>query len=309
MKNINISRKKYFQIQKLILPNDVMSTEADLLTFEYCGKIKVFKSFKNHTSNGAKFANKLYTVQMLDTYKEILPNSFVIPDSLCSVSGNIEGFTLPYIEGVNMEHYLNDKKISPKEKLYFIKRIGLILEQMDHIRQNTNLKSLFINDLHASNFIIQKDKGEVKIVDLDSCKICDNKSFPARYLGSLGLFNAAPYNKYILEQKDSEKKYDHNNYEDYYGYVCANANSDLYCYTILFLNFLYGSNINLFSINEFYDYMYYLGKIGIDKNLVNALYKIVSSGNNENIYAYLDLLTEEQVYRADKKVYKTVKKI
>ena len=56
---------------------------------------------------------------------------------------------------------------------------------MEHIRKNTNLDSIYLNDLHASNFIVDMKMKDIKVVDLDSSKICDSKSFPARYLTPL----------------------------------------------------------------------------------------------------------------------------
>ena len=82
----------------------------------------------------------------------------------------------------------------------------------------------------------------------------------------------------------------------------------MYCYVILFLNYLYGENIGSFSLEEFYSYLYYLEKIGIDEDLIKAIIKIVTNAPNENIRPYLDSVTNEQVIRANKKVYKLTKK-
>lgn len=324
MKSIDISKRKYENLKQLELPKEVISTEASFYKMNHLNKTKVFKNL--HRVNGAIFANKLFTLTMLDEYKEILPNSFVIPESFCSVDKEIRGFILPFIKGITLEAYLKDKKIDIQDQLFYIKKIGDILEQMDHIRNNTSLDSIFLNDLHASNFMIDPKKKELKVVDLDSCRICDSKPFPARYLTPLSLLNRTPndkkYDIYKKELQDMEEKsvlemMTYNDYELYYckyrnyrdelGYVNSNKESDLYCYVILFLNYLYGSNVGSFSLDEFYQYIYYLGAIGFDQNLLNAIGLIVTGAPNENIGKYLDSVTNEQVARANEKVYKIVK--
>ena len=190
MNSINISKRKFENLKKLDLPEEVISTEATFYKMNYLGKIKVFKSL--HKTKGSIFANKLYTLTMLDEYREILPDSFVIPDSLCSVEKKVKGFLLPYVKGITLEAYINNKKIDIKEQLFYIKQIGVILEQLEHIRNNSNLDSIYLNDLHASNFIVDSKKRKLNVVDLDSCRICDSKPFPARYLTPLSLLNKAP---------------------------------------------------------------------------------------------------------------------
>ncbi|MBR1417195.1 MAG: hypothetical protein IJ572_05190 [Bacilli bacterium] len=326
MKSINISKRKFENLKQLELPKEVVSTEASFYRFNYLGKIKVFKSL--HKTSGPIFANKLFTLEMLNEYQEILPNSFVIPESLVSVDKELRGFSLPFIKGYNFEVFLKNPKISNKVKIHFMKKIGDILEQLSHIRNNSALDCIYINDLHASNFIADVKNDELKVVDIDSSRICDSKPFPARYLTPLSLLNKAPGNsKYEIYQKVSEEQLNssildmmtYDNYEDYYcmynhyrnqlGYINSNQDSDLYCYIILFLNFLYGSNVGSFSLEEFYNYMYYLEKLNIDRNLLNAIYLIVTSAPNENIEEYLDTLSDEQIKKSHKDNYIKYKKL
>ena len=324
MKNINISKKKFEGLKKIVLPDEVMSTEANFYRMNYLGKIKVFKNLRK--TNGPIFANKLFTLEMLNEYKEILPRSFVLPESLVSVDKEIKGFELPFIKGVNLEVFLKNKDISPKEKLVYLKKIGETLEQLEHIRNNSELKCIYLNDLHASNFIVDQKNKDIKVVDLDSCRICDSKALPARYLTPLSLLTRAPgQNKYDIYKKEllsenqlpilemmSYSEYEsyycqYSNYRDQLGFVNSNQESDLYCYVILFLNYLYGENVGILSLEEFYDYICYLEKLGFNKELVESIIKIVTSAPNDNIGPYLDTITDEQVVRANRKVYKIAK--
>ena len=77
---------------------------------------------------------------------------------------------------------------------------------------------------------------------------------------------------------------------------------------MVILNYLYGSNLNTVAIEEFYEYMNYLEYIGIDQNLVSIFERIVTNKNNKNPEYLLSSITDEQVYRANEKVYKKVKK-
>jgi len=324
MNNINISKKKYDSLKKIELPKDIVSTEAAFYKLNYLGKVKVFKNL--YRTSGPIFANKLFIIEMLNAYREILPHNFILPESLVSVDKEIKGFILPFANGVNLEIYLADRNVIIKDKLMAIQKIGNVLEHLNHIRKNSSLDSIYLNDLHASNFIVDPKTNDIKVVDLDSCKICDSKPLPARYLNPHCLLNRTPgQNKYDIYRKNlisnsqyqvssisksvehDKGYYKYANYRDELGYINSNEESDLYCYTILFLNYLYGENINRFSLEQFYDYICYLEKIGFNQKLLEAMIKIVTNVPNENIGSYLNMVTEEQVVRANKKVYQIAK--
>jgi len=120
MQVINYSQKEFNNMVKLNIPYNVFNTEGVIYTLKYKNKEKIFKTLYN--LNGNIFANKLYTVEMLDNYKDILPNSFVIPDYLVTIARSIKGFTLPKISGINLTTILNDcKTYSVKEQIKYLK--------------------------------------------------------------------------------------------------------------------------------------------------------------------------------------------
>lgn len=82
MKIINISKKKFQELKKIDLSREIFNTEGTIYDFEYRGEKKILKTL--YTLNGYTFANKLYTIEMLDSNKEYLPSSFYIPDYLCA---------------------------------------------------------------------------------------------------------------------------------------------------------------------------------------------------------------------------------
>lgn len=110
-----------------------------------------------------------------------MPSNFVLPESLVSINKKIEAFTMKYIKGINLSVILNNPDITYEEKIHYLKSIGRILEQMQNIRKYTNLNNFYLGDIHEDNFLVERDKQEIYIVDLDSCKIAGNKSFPGRF--------------------------------------------------------------------------------------------------------------------------------
>ena len=99
--------------------------------------------------------------------------------------------------------------------------------------------------------------------------------------------------KYIIED-----------YNPYFVKYKVDYNTDMYCYIMVILNFLYGDNVNNMNINDFYCYLDYLYKIGIDSSLLECFNSIYSDCDNINPMNYIDSLTSNQIYRAKKIVYK-----
>lgn len=292
MKVISISKKKFDQLNQIILSKNVTNTEAKILDFNYRNQDKILKAL--YHLEGSVFANKLYTIEMLDSNKQYLPTSFLIPDYLCTVNSEVIGFTVPKFNGPNLSDILVDRKTDFKEQIYYLKKIGEILNQLQSIRTYTPLKKIYINDLHESNFLVDLNKRELKVIDLDSCKIANNKIFPSKYLGRKSILNFS-------------NKYKKNDEETSNGFIIPDSNSDLFCYNAVVLNYLCKDEISNYDIVEFYEYLNYLEYIGINKKLINIFSKIVDNCKNENPIDYLDTLTDEQICRANKTVYNKVK--
>lgn len=289
MNTINISKKKLDKLNTMDLPNCVFNTEGIIYEWNYRGKNEILKLLFNDT--GVTFASKLYTVEMLNFYKEVLPRNFIIPDNLVSIGGKISGFTTPKFNGVNLAAVLNDKSFSAKEKIYYLTKIGETLNQLKSIRKYGKLKQIYLNDLHEANVLVDPIKKDLGFIDLDSCKILNNCSFASKYLGPNHFVCNKPY------------KYIDNIPENGPGYMIANENSDLYCYNVIILNYLFGGNITRLNLDEFYEYLNYLEKLKFDKKLLDSFNKLTMVCDNVNPVGYLETITEEQVGRAKKIVY------
>ena len=289
MQIINMSKTKLNSLEPLILPKNVTSTECELFKYPYYGKEKLLK--KLHRTDGIIFANKLYTIEALNANKDSMPSNFVLPESLVSINKKIEAFTMKYIKGINLSVILNNPDITYEEKIHYLKSIGRILEQMQNIRKYTNLNNFYLGDIHEDNFLVERDKQEIYIVDLDSCKIAGNKSFPGRYItnSSLIKYNNTKYQ--TLSQTDDLADYK------------IDENTDIYCYIIMILNYLYDGRVDRLSLDKFYDFINYLEDIKVNIELIECFNKIVVGGNNINPCNYLDTLTPKQVASA-RRLYK-----
>lgn len=284
-----MSKTKLNSLEPLILPKNVTSTECELFKYPYYGKEKLLK--KLHRTDGIIFANKLYTIEALNANKDSMPSNFILPESLVSINKKIEAFTMKYIKGINLSVILNNPDITYEEKIHYLKSIGRILEQMQNIRKYTNLNNFYLGDIHEDNFLVERDKQEIYIVDLDSCKIAGNKSFPGRYLtnSSLIKYNSTKYQ--TLSQTDDLADYK------------IDENTDIYCYIIMILNYLYDGRVDRLSLDKFYDFINYLEDIKVNIELIECFNKIVVGGNNINPCNYLDTLTPKQVAGA-RRLYK-----
>lgn len=289
MQIINMSKTKLNSLEPLVLPKNVTSTECELFKYPYYGKEKLLK--KLHRTDGIIFANKLYTIEALNANKDSMPSNFILPESLVSINKKIEAFTMKYIKGINLSVILNNPDITYEEKIHYLKSIGRILEQMQNIRKYTNLNNFYLGDIHEDNFLVERDKQEVYIVDLDSCKIAGNKSFPGRYLTNSSLIKHNNTKYQTLSQTDDLADYK------------IDENTDIYCYIIMILNYLYDGRVDRLSLDKFYDFINYLEDIKVNIELIECFNKIVVGGNNINPCNYLDTLTPKQVAGA-RRLYK-----
>ena len=283
MKIIMLSKKQFEKLELLELPREILNTEGEVYKLFYRGKSKIVK--KLYFQNGSIFANKLYTLEMLNTYSNLLPNSFVIPDYLVTINREIVGFTTPMVEGINLATILKNKNIDLKKQIFYLKKVGEILQEMKAIRTYTELIDFYLNDLHEANFLVRPDTKNLAVIDLDSSKIGSNYSNPARYLTSSSLLRYA---------KD---KYQINEFNAQFGYVVANEDSDLYCYNIMILNFLSGQNVSSYSIDEFYSFLNILEDVGVSHELIDVFNRLLVNCSNENPYLLLDDIQYSMLYK------------
>ena len=194
---------------------------------------------------------------------------------------------MPFIRGINLNLILKDFSISNEFKINLLKQISEILKKMDNLRKNSELKDFFINDLHEGNFIYNTDTRKLNVVDTDSFKINNNKPFAAKYLTPASSIVNIP------------KKYIQNIELRYPGFIVSNKNSDLYCFNIIILNYLFQNNVSKLSMENFYTYLNYLRTIGLPYRLVDKFAKLYEYLDNENIFEELDYITDSVLEKSN----------
>lgn len=277
MNVMNISERKFNNLERFVLPNGVFNNESELFYIDEKNKWEKRRFLLKKLNNdfGIILSNKLFTVNELITNKDIIGISeLVIPDKLVSVHGKIVGFTIPLVNGNNFGEVLSNDSISVSDKIKYFKEIGYILENMKYVRQYTLLNDFYLNDIHENNFVLNNDTGKINVVDMDSCKINNNMTMVSLRLSSFS--NIFSVNKYEKENSMCG------------GCYKPSYNTEMYSYIIMFLRFISNYRINEMDVSSYYAYMEYLHKLGISYELIDILTSIYSEKDNVNPYLLLD---------------------
>ena len=273
MNTYDLTKDEFINLEKMNLTQETPHTEGDIIILP---NDTVFKRL--YVTGGQYFSNKLYTINSLISNKDkINIPELVFPESLISIEGRIEGFTMSYIKGSNLKEVLNNPNIDIEKKIDLLKQIGNILFKMHEYRRSN--PNFFINDLHESNLIVD-EQGIVHVVDLDSCSIDGNYPFGTKYVSLLTPLVNYP-NKYNREMLISCG-----------GEFIPDENTDLYCYAIMLLNFLYNGRVQRFEEEEYFNYLNYLLNIGANNNLIEDLAKVYSNEANVNFKDNVDSIID-----------------
>ncbi len=293
MQIIELDKRTIRKMKKIELEAGNINTEGNLYLFEEKNKWKKEKKVYKELFHdiGHIFSNKLFTInELIDNRDLIDMDELVIPEKLAVIDNKVEGFVMPYISNTSFYSILNSTDISNHDKIKLFQEISNIIKKMDIVRNNV-LPDFYLNDLHEGNFIYNHETKKINVVDMDSCKINGNKPFVSKYLTPLSPIVDMP-NKYNVYDEESTL-----------GYIVPNRNSDLYCFTIMVLNYLYKDRITRLSKEDYFLYLEYLSSIGLPMDFVSSLAQIYGYKDNENIGDYLYLLNDQIVNKARKEVY------
>ena len=296
METMNLSKKRFSSLERYKLPNEVFNTEAELYILpvktKWESSNKILKRL--YVTNGPMFGNKLQTINsLIDLKEKIDMKEIVFPEKIAVINQQIVGYTMEMVNSVNLGVVLNSLKITKERKLKYLYQVGEILEEMRKVRTYTNVSDFYLNDLHENNFVVDLLTDKVKVVDIDSCKINNNYTFPSKYLTEKSLIS-------------SIRKYHHEKNQICGGTFAPSYDTEIYCYVMIILNTLYGGGIHRIPIQDFYNYLDYLEFIGLDKELVKTIEKVLTNGQNENPYQLLNSVPKV-MGRAHQNVYKKVR--
>lgn len=222
--------------------------------------------------------NLRFLYEHIEIIKKELPE-LVVPIDFYRKEKVITAYTEPFIDGVTLNDYLCDEKNTLDDKIYCLSLIGEFLERLDNFRRKHSI-NIFLNDLHEDNVMIDKQK-KLYFVDIDSIRFEKNFTNPAKALVYNLKPGASPINYF-------SSKYEFSSFYDGWGFILANKNSDIYCYYIIILNFLYKDVVvDSFTYIEYSQYIKFLEGSGLNKNLINCFKSVNEKTDNLNPYKYL----------------------
>ena len=197
MEIINMTSEDIGNLKKLSL--NFFNAKGDLLLFRYNNVLRLLKTLDDFTEDD--FQKHFNAVSLLVKYRDYLPSEFVIPDFLVRVDNIIKFFAINYVYGNNLSVVLKDDNVSLERKKNYLKRIGIILRQMENIRKNTELKNFYLADIHEDNFIVDK-AGVLRTIDLDGGKFSEDSNPVVKYLSPVSLFAKCNTPKYKIDMSN-----------------------------------------------------------------------------------------------------------
>lgn len=271
MKNFNLSKRQFTELQALQLERGITNTQGQLyhLPNDMNEAKMLFKRIV--IADDGYFCNKIETIlALMEQARENAFPQLVYPTGFVTIDSNIEGFAMPFIEGRNLKLILRDPTVPFEQKKNYLIQIGMLLEQMRNYRLTGKYKDFYLNDIHEGNFIVENGTNQVKYVDLDSAVIAGLTPDRAMYLKPLAKF------------KNLEEKYPIMT-ESYYGhYIKPSDDTEIYSYMNMILSFIAQDNVFLLPQEQFLDYIYYLEDIGYPEELMQAFERLYSNDPNIN---------------------------
>lgn len=276
MNSITIDKNLASSLWNYYIDHGIITAEGNIY-LNPLDKKQVLKIF--HRQNGLYFSNKLYTINSLLDIKETIDiDEIIFPDQLLILDDKVVGYSMPFINGPTLDKVLNQPEIDITTKINYLKQIGTILRKLEEIQKENPSLNLHLNDLHDKNLIINPEQKTLQVIDIDSCRIYENHPFVSKYLSNISALNEFP------------KKYNNKIKLSCGGRFIPDANTDIYCYIIIILNFLYQGNIQNLTIDEYFNYLTYLKDINATQELIDNLALIYSDKDNQNIDYLLDTI-------------------
>ena len=159
-----------------------------------CRVAKIYDGFRYETEDGGEIvlapgtekniANMIEISRLLsaDKYPQL-----ALPTAIIALGGQIIGYEMPYISGMDLGAALTDSRYSHRQKINWFNQLAeIILSLPDDV---------FVGDLHSQNVII-RDDGIVVLIDVDgfsletghllTCPAVFMEDLPQKYFDSSG---------------------------------------------------------------------------------------------------------------------------
>lgn len=272
-----ITDKEIESLRALNLGPDIVNCESSLFLIQIDNKTQLLKKF-NINILYSELDNKLLTIGSLMDTASAFDERFILPQKIATIDDDVIGYLMNYIDNYNLGDLLKDPSIATSRKKGWLKEVGNILQFTEKLRNKyPELSKFYIGDLHVNNFMYNKKTKCLNVGDLDSCRIGKNIPSASLYMST---------NSKVFFASD---KYPINRF----GINIPNRNSDIYCYIIMILNFLYGGHVQKMNLKEYYDYLQYMKENGMSNELLDIFAKIYQPGDNINPVELIDNIPDD----------------
>lgn len=267
MKVINITKRQLRKMLPLNLSRSIINKEGKLYIHDYKQKYGHFQDLLKIYNNQSEsyIADKVAVItKLIATFESLDMPELVTPTSLVSLDGEISGFAMPFIEdNTNLALLLNNPKVTLSQKIKLLKEILNILIKVQDSHELDG--KFFLGDIHEANFIWDITEQTVRAVDMDSSYFSGGFISVSKVTTFNYLLEGFP-NKYILDDES--------------GKFIPNKDITSVSFIYMLLNVLSGCNdSHHWSYNEFYNYLSFLEKKGLSKELLDIIANLYTAGN------------------------------
>ncbi len=267
MKVINITKRQLRKMLPLNLSRSIINKEGKLYIHDYKQKYGHFQDLLKIYNNQSEsyIADKVAVItKLIATFESLDMPELVTPTSLVSLDGEISGFAMPFIEdNTNLALLLNNPKVTLSQKIKLLKEILNILIKVQDSHELDG--KFFLGDIHEANFIWDITEQTVRAVDMDSSYFSGGFISVSKVTTLNYLLEGFP-NKYILDDES--------------GKFIPNKDITSVSFIYMLLNVLSGCNdSHHWSYNEFYNYLSFLEKKGLSKELLDIIANLYTAGN------------------------------
>lgn len=267
MKVINITKRQLRKMLPLNLSRSIINKEGKLYIRDYKQKYGHFQDLLKIYNNQSEsyIADKVAVItKLIATFESLDMPELVTPTSLVSLDGEISGFAMPFIEdNTNLALLLNNPKVTLSQKIKLLKEILNILIKVQDSHELDG--KFFLGDIHEANFIWDITEQTVRAVDMDSSYFSGGFISVSKVTTFNYLLEGFP-NKYILDDES--------------GKFIPNKDITSVSFIYMLLNVLSGCNdSHRWSYNEFYNYLSFLEKKGLSKELLDIIANLYTAGN------------------------------
>ena len=269
MKVLALSERELKRLPELLLSNKIVNTEARLYIYNHKDKWNYLKEIIKlyYIKTDEYMSDKIYVVgQLIANLAKMDIRELVLPTSLVTVRGDLQGFSMPYVENnVNMALLLNNPKVKLEMKIKYLREIFGILERVEGTKELEG--RFFLGDIHEANFILDIDEQMIKAIDMDSAFINGSAISISKFL----TMNENLINNPVKYPFDFET-----------DRPIPNHNTSTLSFIYMLLNSLSGESIYRFSIEDYYEYLNYLKDLGMNRELTDSLAEIYLSNERNN---------------------------